>query len=88
MFDLADDCGIIFENHEVAISLFHDLGWVKHFSPPVRNIKKPWNTFQDSIYINVSWLIDALKGVMRHDRNLMLKYAPLKPQPKTQNPKP
>lgn len=78
-----EECGLDDVNAAIATSFLHELGTLKYFAeaPEVLAKAREWHpplkyleTLEDTVYISPHWIIDSLKGLMRHDREALLGY--------------
>ena len=61
---------------ESATKFFHDTGVIRYFGESVSRSSQ--DVLLTTVYVSVPWMIDVMKGIICHDRQLMVDYALMK----------
>jgi hypothetical protein len=76
---LARDSGISSEQLEIATRFLHDTGVIYYFGDVTSAMNSNASDSEDSIlmntvFISARWMVDSIKGLIRHDRDSLLSY--------------
>lgn len=80
---LAASCGLDATNTCIATRFLHEVGTLKFFEDVEIVLQKAqkWHppltylsVLEDSVYISYHWIVDSLKGLIRHDRGALLAF--------------
>jgi hypothetical protein len=76
---LASDSGISSNQLEIATRFLHDTGVIYYFGDVSSAMNSDASDLEESmlmntVYISARWMVDSIKGLIRHDRDLLLSY--------------
>lgn len=76
---LADACEIRKDQLEIVTRFLHDTGVIYYFGDVAEAVKSTTSELEASmlmntVFISARWMVDALKGLIRHDRDFLLSY--------------
>ena len=66
-------CGVQTGHFGLVINFFHDQALIKYFGIYPTS-ESGWTEGADVVYIDTNWMIDVIKGVVRHNRSALLNF--------------
>lgn len=76
----ADECGVNRNNHlRIATVFLHDMGIIRYFGDvdearEATQKKLSSDAMLDTVFINLSWMVEVVQGLMKADRNQLMEF--------------
>jgi len=71
---MARECGVTGVHLGIATKFLHDCAALKYFGKHPIDGPQPQGAVLDSVFIDAKWIIDALKGLIRHSRDALHEF--------------
>lgn len=77
--NLASDSGISSHQLEIATRFLHETGVIYYFGDVTSAMSSNVSDLEESmlmntVFISARWMVDSIKGLIRHDRDFLLRY--------------